>query len=179
MESSNRYDPAPTGPLRNSQMLHRDSHALPLLYVIVALRDITEASGPFVWAGIQTSDRVAREVADGARRIPHYYPDERIRRFSREEEFHHFTVKKGTVLVIDSSRCFHPGSRNPVIPRYHLQLAYVPACHTGLTGPLRPQVSYPRQPNDSRLRRMVLDREYLTARGRDSARISGVDGSLQ
>lgn len=160
MESSTWYDPAPTGPLRNSQMLHRDFHAVPLLYVIVALRDITEESGPFVWAGMETSDRVARAAADGARRNPHYYPDARIRHHFREEEFHQLVGKKGTVLIIDSSRCFHYGSRNPVVPRYHLQLAYVPACRTDFTGPLRPQVRYPLRPGDSRLRRIVLDRDY-------------------
>lgn len=156
MESSNRYDPAPPGSLRNSQMLHRDFHAVPLLYVIVALRDIGEESGPFVWAGIEASDRVARQVVDGARGNPHWYPDVRIRGFFKEEEFHRFTVRAGTVLFIDSSRCFHYGSRNPVVPRYHLQLAYVPACRTDFTEPLEPHVRYPLRLGDSRLRRMVL-----------------------
>ena len=112
--------------------------------------------GNVVWAGIEASDRVARQVADGARGNPHWYPDERIRHFFKEEDFHRFTVKAGTALFIDSSRCFHYGSRNPITSRYHLQLAYVPACRTDFTEPLEPHVRYPLRPDDSRLRRMIL-----------------------
>lgn len=161
MEASTVYDPTPTGPLRNSQMMHRDPHALPLVYVIVALRDVTPQSGPFEWVGIEASDRVGSEIDEGARRRPHYLPDEQVRPRFRDGEVHEFIVPKGTVLIIDSSRCFHCGSRNPVNPRYHLQLAYVPACRTDFTAPLLPQATYPIRETDSRFRRMLLDREYL------------------
>jgi len=77
-----------------------------------------------------------------------------------EKEAIPFTGSKGDVLFLDSSRCFHYGSRNCAIPRYQIMYAYVSSCRTDFSDILvKPRV-YTQRPTDSRLRRMLLTRNF-------------------
>lgn len=63
---------------------------------------------------------------------------------------------RGAVLFLDSSRCFHYGSRDCVIPRYQMMYAFVSPCRTDFSEMLMTPRVYQTEPSDSRLRPTVL-----------------------
>ena len=64
----------------------------------------------------------------------------------------------GTVLFLESSACFHFGSRKPAKPRYQMQYAFTSPVRNDFLELWRPQRLYPVRESDSPLRRLVLDR---------------------
>jgi hypothetical protein len=160
MESSVRFDPRPQGPWRSSQLWHLDYHSSPTVYVIVLLRDVDLRNGPLHYLPRSVSQRAAGALDYGARRAPYRVEDEQMDRVVDRGEIRRLCAPAGTVLFIDSSGCFHFGSRNPMEDRYQLQYAYVSPIRNDFTGLLREQATYPVRDGDSRLRRMALDRGY-------------------
>ncbi len=159
MESSTKYDPQPDGPWRASQLWHIDYHAYPLIYVIVALRDIGPDDGPLTFLGQAASDRVAAALNYRSRATPYRIPDEVVDAHVEPDEVQRFVAPAGTVLFLDSSRCFHFGSRRPANPRYQLQYAYVTPIRNDFSDLIRPQVDFPVRSDDPMSRRLALDRE--------------------
>ena len=159
-ESSSKFDPGAGGPYRESQLYHLDHHDLPLVYVIVLLRDVTTQSGPFTFLPASVSERAAKTLKYRARNAPYRITDEQMYSVVDEKEAIPFQGPKGSVLFLDSSRCFHYGSRDCTIPRYQAMYAFVSPCRTDFSDMLvKPRV-YTRQPTDSRLRRMVLTKTF-------------------
>lgn len=159
MESSTRFDPDAEGPWRESQLYHRDYHSTPTLYVIVALRDIGPEDGPLHFLGAEASRRVDEALGYGNRGVPYRLSDEVVHSVVEREEVHRFSARAGTVLWIESSRCYHFGSRRPANDRYQAQYAYTSPVRNDFLELWRPQRVYPTAPSDSRLRRVALDRE--------------------
>ncbi len=160
VESSSKYDPEADGPYRDSQLYHRDLHDDPLLYVIVLVRDVTAESGPFTFLPESASDRVAKATGYGRRGRPYRLTDEEVYKHVDPSEAISMDMPKGTVLFIDSSRCFHYGSRDCVVPRYQVMYAFTSACRTDLSEHLMKGKSYPMREGDSTLRKLALDRSY-------------------
>ena len=158
MESSTRFDPDSDGPPRESQLYHLDYHSTPTVYVVVALRDIGPDDGPLHFLGAETSRRVAEALEYGARGVPYRLSDEQVMAIAKPEEVHRFSVPKGTVLFIESSACFHFGSRRPANDRYQVQYAFTSPVRNDFLELWRPQRVYPVAASDPELRRMVLDR---------------------
>ena len=159
-ESSSEFDPGAGGPYRESQLYHLDHHDSPLVYVIVLLRDVTMQSGPFTFLPAAVSDRAAKALSYRARKAPYRITDEQMYSVVDEKEAIPFQGSKGSVLFLDSSRCFHYGSRDCTIPRYQMMNAFVSSCRTDFSDMLiKPRV-YTRQQTDSRLRRMVLTKTF-------------------
>ena len=75
----------------------------------------------------------------------------------------------GSVLFVESSRCFRFGSRNPRNPRYQLQYAYISPVRNDFGDLVRPQAEYPIAPDDPLSRRLALDREFEAERRGESA----------
>jgi hypothetical protein len=162
MRSSTRFDPSPTGPLRSSQLWHIGCHSSPTIFVIVALREITPADGPLHFLGAEASRRAADALAYGSRRTPHRVTDERMHSIVDRGEVQRFCGPPGTVLFIDSSRCFHFGSRQPANDRYQMQYAYVSPVLNDFGDVLRPHFTYSERPDDPPYRRLVLDRTFMS-----------------
>ena len=160
MESSTDHDPTPEV-WRRSQFWHIDYHVMPTIYVIVAVRDIGPDDGPLHFLGAATSRRVADALGYGERGAPYRAVDERVDGLIDPGEVQRFVAPKGTVLIIDSSRCFHYGSRNPRNRRYHLQYAYVSPVRNDFGDVLRQGLDYPSDPSDPPYRRLALDRTYV------------------
>jgi len=159
-ESSSKVYPGAGGPYRESQLYHLDHHDSPLVYVIVLLRDVTMQSGPFTFLPASVSERAAKTLNYRARNAPYRITDEQMYSVVDEKEAIPFQGPKGSVLFLDSSRCFHYGSRDCTIPRYQAMYAFVSPCRTDFSDMLvKPRV-YTRQPTDSRLRRMVLTKTF-------------------
>lgn len=161
MESTTKFDPAPNGPWRSSQLWHLDYHATPTIYVIVAIREITPDDGPLWFLGESASRRIAEALDYGTRGAPYRVADERLDALVEEGELQRFCGPAGSVLFVDSSRCFHFGSRNPKSPRYHMQYAYVSPIRNDFGDVLRPQRRYPTSPDDPPWRRLALDQQAL------------------
>lgn len=159
-ESSNRYDSGAGGPYRESQLYHLDHHDSPLVYLIVLLRDVTIESGPFTFLPISVSDRAAKALGYRNRQTPYRISDEQMYSVVDKTEAIPFQGRKGDVLFLDSSRCFHYGSRDCTVPRYQMMYAYVSPCRTDFSELLMKSRIYTRQPGDSRLRQMVLAKTY-------------------
>lgn len=158
MESSRAFDPDADGPWRESQLYHRDYHSSPTLYVIVALRDVAPDDGPLHFLGAEASRRVDEAFDYGARGVPYRLSDEQVGSVVDAGEVHRFDVPAGTVLWLESSRCFHFGSRRPAKPRYQIQYAFTSPVRNDFLELWRPRRNYPLFPGDSTLRRVVLDR---------------------
>jgi hypothetical protein len=91
----------------------------------------------------------------------HRVSDERIYSIVPESELIKLCYPAGTVLILDSSACFHYGSRNAVKPRHLMMFAYVSTIRTDFGDIVLKNMQYPVKKEDSRLRRMVLDKEYI------------------
>lgn len=159
-ESSSKYDPGAGGPYRESQLYHLDHHDTPLVYVIVLLRDVTMESGPFTFLPASVSERAAKALNYRNRSAAYRITDEQMYSVVDEKETIPFKGAKGDVLFLDSSRCFHYGSRDCAIPRYQMMYAFVSPCRTDFSDMLVKARVYTRQPTDSRLRRMVLMKTF-------------------
>ncbi len=156
MESNAALDPDAHGPFRQSQLYHLDIHDTPLVYVLLAVEDITEENGPWTFLPASVSERAKAGLGYQKRGSEYRVTDEEMYQVIDPKEAIRFTGKKGSVLFIDSSACFHYGSRNSVRPRF--QLMY------GLTTPCRCDLfqtsyenKYPVPADASRLRRMVSE----------------------
>lgn len=160
VESSSRYDPGADGPYRDSQLYHRDLHDSPLVYVIVLVRDVTAKSGPFTFLPASTSDRLAQASGYGKRGKPYRLTDEEVYRHVSRDEAIEMSLPKGTVLFIDSSICFHYGSRDCTVPRYQVMYAFTSPCRTDLSEYLMRAKQYPVRESDPTLRKLALDRAY-------------------
>lgn len=172
-ESDQRFVPDWDGKYRASQLFHCDYHDSPMVYVIVCLRDVTHETGPFSFLGISASDRARAALGYHRRGHPYRVSDQEIFSAVDRKELVEFAYPAGTVLFLDSSKCFHYGSRDCAKPRYLMMYAYVSVHRTDFTDLLRKEsdrplldpetrdrrMRYPVKPGDSLLRRLVLDRE--------------------
>ena len=161
MESSTRFDPQADGPFRESQLYHLDYHHSPTLYVVLVLRDIGPEDGALHFLGAAASARVAEEVGYGKRGVPYRLEDDTVNAIVDPDEVHVFAEPAGTVLWIDSSACFHFGSRRPANDRYQLQYGFVSPVRNDFLSVYRRQRVYETSPEDPALRRLVLDRGLL------------------
>ena len=148
------------GTYRTSQLYHLDYHDTPLVYVIILLRDVTPQSGPYTFLPASASDQVRRKLGYFRRRVPYRLTDEQVYGAVDRGEARPFMGPKGSILFNDSSRCFHYGSRDAVVTRYQLMLAYVSPCRTDFTEHNLTPRRYAARDHDSPLARLVLDKYY-------------------
>ena len=157
VESNAAFDDQPDNP-RDSQLYHIDYYSLPNVYILVLLRDTTPEHGPWTF--------FPRGISQTARRALNYWSRQRGYRVSDEDiysvvdrkEAIQFCYPRGTVLFIESSGCFHYGSRNSIKPRFQFMLGYTGACRTDFSEAIMPHQVYPLRDSDSRLRKIVLNK---------------------
>ena len=157
MESNAKLDPDAGGAFRESQLYHLDLHDSPLVYVLVLLRDVTFECGPWTFLPISSSDRTRKQLNYQRCGRSYRVTDEEMYRHIAKEEAIEFAYPRGTVLFIDSSRCFHFGSRNAISPRFMMMYGLTTPCRADFSMTFMPSHTYPTRPDDSRLRRMILE----------------------
>jgi hypothetical protein len=157
VESGEHLDALSHLPPRDSQVFHIDPYDHPMVYVIVLVRDCTPDAGPFTFFPASVSERAARELDYWSRGRPYRLSDEEIYSVVDPNEKIELTYPRGTVLFVDTSRCFHYGSRNGKRPRFQVMYGLTSVCRSDFSETYMPQFSYPVEA-DSRLRRLVLDR---------------------
>ena len=176
-ESSTRFDATPTAPPRDSQNWHRDYHTEPTFYVITLIHKVTKDCGPLHYVSASVSERVTKALRYRTRHCSYRLTDDQFLSLVDPSEIKVLIGPPGTTLFIDSSACFHMGSRNPVSPRYQMQYAYASPVKSDFSKVVRTKVAYPSPPGDSTLRRMLCDREWTPA-GITLPRATGRTSSL-
>src|SRR5262245_12575135 len=154
MESNAALDPDNHLPPRDSQLYHIDFYDSPQVYVLVLMEDVTAERGPWTFLPASVTDRVSRALGYRHRGMRYGVQDEDIYRHVDRSEEIVFAYPKGTVLFIDSSRCFHFGSRNAVIPRFMLMYTLQSPCRCDFAYAHLQQGRFPIKSGDSRLRRL-------------------------
>jgi len=157
MELNQNLDPNPPGAFAESQLYHLDLHDRPLVYVIVLIEDVTSESGPWTFLPASVSARAAEALGNQKRGHNYRVTDEEMYRVIDPKEAIVFAYPKGTVLFIDSSRCFHYGSRRSYKPRFQMMYAYTSACRCDFSQTFMRPYPYPIKEQDSALRKMVLE----------------------
>jgi len=160
VESNAAFDDEPERP-KDSQMYHIDFYSLPNVYVIVLLRDTTHEHGPLTFLPRSVSQKVAAGLNYWGRGCPYRIPDEGIYGLVDRNEVIEFCGRRGTILFIESSGCFHYGSRNSVKPRLQLMLGYTGTFRTDFAELVAVPRPFPIRPSDSRLRKLLLAKHML------------------
>lgn len=155
MESNADLDPGADGPFRESQLYHLDIHDTPLIYILVAVQDITPSSGPWTFLPDSVSTRATKELRYREKGVSYRVTDEMMYGAIDPSEAISFACPKGSVLFIDSSRCFHYGSRNSRPPRYQVMYGLTSVCRADFSQTFMKTTRYPVPENASRLRRLV------------------------
>jgi hypothetical protein len=160
VESNAAFDDEPDRP-KDSQLYHIDFYSLPNVYVIVLLRDTAHEHGPLTFLPRSVSQRAAAALNYWGRGCPYRMPDEKIYTLVDRKNVIEFCGRRGTVLFIESSGCFHYGSRNSFKARFQLMLGYTGTFRTDFSEVVMKPRLFPIRPFDPRLRKMVLDRHML------------------
>ena len=96
-------------PLSKSQLLHCDSDEATQVKIFVLCTDVTTESGPLVILGADSSRRLRERLAY---RHNHRVTDEEaVAALGNLDDLHAITGPPGTICCVDTSRCFHYGSR--------------------------------------------------------------------
>jgi len=155
VESNAQFDDNPNQP-HDSQLHHIDFYSVPSVYVLVLLRDTTHASGPWTFVPRAASQKAAAKLKYWSRERPFRLSDELVYSALDRKQVIEFAHPRGAVLFIESSACFHYGSRNSVEPRFQLMLAYTGVRRTDFSELFMTENVFPIHESDSRLRKMVL-----------------------
>jgi hypothetical protein len=160
VESNAEFDDRPGKP-HDSQLHHIDFYTVPSVYVLVLLRDTTHENGPWTYLSRAASQKAAAELQYWSRKRPFRLEDELVYSVVDPKQVIEFCRPRGAVLFIESSACFHYGSRNSEKPRFQLMLAYTGVRRTDFSELFMPQNVFPVRERDSRLRRMILNKNML------------------
>jgi len=156
MESNIELDPDSHLPPRDSQLYHIDFYDSPQVYVLVLMEDVTPECGPWTFLPASTTDRVAKELGYRGRGYGYRVQDADVYQHVDKSGEIVFAHPKGTVLFIDSSRCFHFGSRNAVKPRFMVMYGLQSPCRRDFAYAYMPHEDFPIPKGASRLRNMIL-----------------------
>jgi hypothetical protein len=160
VESNVAFDDRPDTP-KDSQLYHIDYYSRPNVYLILMLRDTTPETGPFTFLPRSETAKAARQLGYWSRRRGYRISDQEIYSVADRKQVVEACYPRGTVLFVESSGCFHFGSRNSVVPRFQLMVGYTGACRTDFSEELMTPCVYPIRGTDSRLRKMVLNKNLL------------------
>jgi hypothetical protein len=101
--------PAVKGP-RKAQLWHQDGDDTTQVKVWVHCHDIARESGPLTALSAARSEALADEVAYDSS-VQYRLTDDKVSAFAGDDDLTRFDGPAGTVDFVDTSRCFHFGSR--------------------------------------------------------------------
>lgn len=162
VESNAAFDDQPNNP-HDSQLYHIDYYSLPNVYVLVLLADTTAEHGPWTFLPRTVSMNAKDRLGYWGRERGYRMSDDDVYSVADRGEAIEFAEKRGSVLFIESSGCLHFGSRNSVKPRFQLMIGYSGVCRTDFSEVIMTPKVYPIRDTDSRIRKMVLDKNMLPA----------------
>jgi hypothetical protein len=101
--------PSKKGP-RNAQLWHLDGDDVTQVKVWIHLQDVIPESGPLTVLDASLSEAFAEEIGYDTS-VEYRIPDEKVDSFARDDSLTLFDGPAGTIDFVDTSRCFHFGSR--------------------------------------------------------------------
>jgi hypothetical protein len=101
--------PSKKGP-RNAQLWHQDGDDMTQVKVWIHLQDVIPESGPLTALDASLSEAFAEEIGYDTS-VEYRIPDEKVESFTRDDSLTLFDGPAGTIDFVDTSRCFHFGSR--------------------------------------------------------------------
>ena len=109
----------------SSMNWHIDNHHNNLIKIIYLPFDLDLQNGPTCFLNKQSTKNLMKK--NMYFKSPRYFSDEEMRKINNDytKEIISFTGKKGDILIIDTSKCIHMGSRCNV-ERYQLFITYTP-----------------------------------------------------
>ncbi|TVQ44167.1 MAG: hypothetical protein EA365_10760 [Gloeocapsa sp. DLM2.Bin57] len=113
------YSPNQTIFEHSSQYFHLDPEGVRQVKIFIYLDEVTEDSGPFTLISAEQSQKVY-PVYRGGR-----LTDEFVSQLVPPTEFTPITGPKGTMILVDTSSCFHFGSRPGTEDRPAILLQYI------------------------------------------------------
>ncbi|MDE3270186.1 MAG: hypothetical protein OYH77_07870 [Pseudomonadota bacterium] len=106
-----RSVPSDKRDFKHSQMWHMDYSDTTQIKVFVFLEDINEQHGPLTLINAPSSQRLRKQLRYNYLKR-RFIPDAEVYRLiDRDKDVVKLTGKKGTVVIANTSRCFHYGSR--------------------------------------------------------------------
>ena len=129
--------------------------------MLVLFQDTTLEHGPWTFLPKSVSRRVKEALGYWGPGRGYRVTDEEVYSVADRSDVIEFSYPRGTVLFIESSGCFHYGSRASVKPRFQLMIGYTGACRTDFTEEFMAPKVYPVRETDSALRKMVLQKNTL------------------
>ena len=102
------YSAAGSGDARLSQLFHCDADGTSQIKIFVLCSDVTPSDGPLTLVDARTSGRVRRRLGY---RYGAKLNDARLAGMIQLSDHHPVLGPAGTVCVVDTTRCFHFGSR--------------------------------------------------------------------
>jgi hypothetical protein len=157
VESNAEFDDQPDMP-HDSQLYHIEYYSQPNVYVLVLLRDTTLRNGPWTFVPKGSSQAARGALGYWQRGKGYRVSDEELYSVVDRSEVIEFSSPRGTVLFIESSGCFHYGSRASVEPRFQLMYGFSGVCRTDFSEVFMTPRQLPVGAGDSFLRKLVLDR---------------------
>jgi hypothetical protein len=94
-----------------SKLFHLDQADVRQVKVFVYCSDVSEDDGPLTLIDASESEKIAREIRYNYSDSGQCLQDDIIKRYVEEDHWIKLTGAQGTVITIDSSSCFHLGSR--------------------------------------------------------------------
>ena len=109
----------------SSMNWHLDSHHKKLIKIIFLPFDLTIENGPTHFLDKITTQKIIKK--DNYFSAPNYFTDDEFKNIypNYENQISKLIGKKGDFLIIDTSKCFHMGSRNAK-NRYQMFFTYTP-----------------------------------------------------
>lgn len=109
----------------SSMNWHFDSHHNKLLKIMILIHDVSEKNGPTTFLDKNSTELLIKK--NFLFRCPKYFQDSELKHymFDLDQRILKFTGKAGDVLIIDTSKCFHMGSRCET-ERYQSIITYNP-----------------------------------------------------
>ena len=111
--------------LGGSQELHMDYADHRQLKLFLLLNDVDSDTGPFGFLGAHKSKQLAYQIGykftDERIRVP----DDEFKKYFDWEDINLFCGSAGEMALVDTSNCFHFGSRRASKPRRMLMIQYV------------------------------------------------------
>jgi hypothetical protein len=131
------------GELVETELFHCDGDANTQVKIQVNVTDVTELDGPLTFLNVQQSNVVRKKLS--YRFSPERYRvrDDEILEILPNYKATQWIAPRGSVAFIDTSRCFHFGSRNDIkgAPRIYVSMQFVPISAVDL--PLRFSAALP------------------------------------
>ncbi|MGI9413858.1 MAG: hypothetical protein ACR2PM_09315 [Hyphomicrobiales bacterium] len=113
----------PNDTFQQSQMFHCDREDRATLKIFFNIEPVTRDNGPFTLLPAEASDRVRADL-DYHKRLSSRVTDEEFASLANLDDLVTLTGGAGLGACVDTSRCFHYGSRGNTEPRLVLMIKY-------------------------------------------------------